>query len=201
MINNLQHLKIYEEIQENISEALTSLEGVQIKNKKGNAYVDDLKNQLNGIRFQFSEEVTFLEDNSEWEKFTIAFFGETNAGKSTILESLRIIFNENERQMRIKKLKATAEDYEKKFSDNFNNLTKDLKNYASEYLNKTRYINNQIKELTKIIIQPISLPKKIITYTLFVTCGFFVGCFISIMFPDFLNEIRDYLTAIIGMVK
>src|SRR5690606_12643807 len=50
------------------------------------------------IQKRFSDEITLLEDNAEWDKFTIAFFGETNAGKSTIIESLRIMFNEEARQ-------------------------------------------------------------------------------------------------------
>ncbi|MFB6349055.1 hypothetical protein ACFBZI_06425 [Moraxella sp. ZJ142] len=35
-----------------------------------------------------------LENNAEWKRFQIAFFGETNAGKSTIIETLRILLNE-----------------------------------------------------------------------------------------------------------
>ena len=35
-----------------------------------------------------------LKDNQEWDKFTIAFYGETGAGKSTIIESLRIKLEE-----------------------------------------------------------------------------------------------------------
>lgn len=40
------------------------------------------------------KQIKELEDNSEWEYFTVAFFGETNAGKSTIIETLRILFEE-----------------------------------------------------------------------------------------------------------
>lgn len=35
-----------------------------------------------------------LEKNSEWKTFTIAFYGETGAGKSTIIETLRILLQE-----------------------------------------------------------------------------------------------------------
>lgn len=35
-----------------------------------------------------------LRRNSEWSRFTIAFYGETGAGKSTLIETLRILLNE-----------------------------------------------------------------------------------------------------------
>ena len=36
-----------------------------------------------------------LRKNSEWKKLVIAFYGETNSGKSTLVEALRIYLNEN----------------------------------------------------------------------------------------------------------
>ncbi|EGQ8145244.1 hypothetical protein GKA54_11425 [Vibrio parahaemolyticus] len=35
-----------------------------------------------------------LETNAEWDTFTIAFYGETGAGKSTIIETLRVLLKE-----------------------------------------------------------------------------------------------------------
>lgn len=35
-----------------------------------------------------------LKANAEWDTFTVAVYGETNAGKSTIIETLRILLNE-----------------------------------------------------------------------------------------------------------
>ena len=58
----------------------------------------------------------FLEENSEWEKFTVAFFGETNAGKSTIIESLRILLNEKERERVIVKNNGNIENIEQEFT-------------------------------------------------------------------------------------
>lgn len=43
---------------------------------------------------QLRNELTELEKNAEWNTFTIAFYGETGAGKSTIIETLRILLNE-----------------------------------------------------------------------------------------------------------
>ncbi len=38
------------------------------------------------------KELESLKNNEEWEKFTIAFYGETGAGKSTLIECLRLFF-------------------------------------------------------------------------------------------------------------
>ena len=59
----------------------------------------DIVSRLEKINTEFQSEIEKLESSSEWEKFCIAFFGETNAGKSTIIESLRIIYNEKTRQV------------------------------------------------------------------------------------------------------
>ncbi|MCQ2635079.1 hypothetical protein E5E09_03395 [Helicobacter pylori] len=40
------------------------------------------------------KEFESLKNNEEWENFTIAFYGETGAGKSTLIECLRLFFKE-----------------------------------------------------------------------------------------------------------
>lgn len=49
---------------------------------------------LSQIKGKVSKKVAELESNAEWDEFTIAFYGETNAGKSTIIETLRIHLTE-----------------------------------------------------------------------------------------------------------
>ena len=44
---------------------------------------------------QISQDVGNLKNLSEWDVFTIAVYGETNAGKSTLIETLRILLNED----------------------------------------------------------------------------------------------------------
>ncbi len=55
-----------------------------------------------------------LKNNEEWEKFTIAFYGETGAGKSTLIECLRLFFKEPskmDQQERFKRLYANMKNY------------------------------------------------------------------------------------------
>lgn len=60
------------------------------------------------------KELESLKNNEEWEKFTIAFYGETGAGKSTIIECLRLFFREPgkmDQQERFKRLYANMKNY------------------------------------------------------------------------------------------
>ncbi|GAA8626488.1 hypothetical protein KYTH78_09890 [Helicobacter pylori] len=59
-------------------------------------------------------ELESLKNNEEWEKFTIAFYGETGAGKSTLIECLRLFFKEPskmDQQERFKWLYANMKNY------------------------------------------------------------------------------------------
>ncbi|GAA6949096.1 hypothetical protein CHC179_10600 [Helicobacter pylori] len=61
------------------------------------------------------KELESLKNNEEWEKFTIAFYGETGAGKSTLIECLRLFFKELgkiDQQERFKRLYANIKNHE-----------------------------------------------------------------------------------------
>lgn len=85
------------------------------------------------------------------KKFTIAFFGETNAGKSTIIESLRIIFDEQKRRREIENNMKEVNIMEDKLEEKSNELL----SYLSE-LNKIAEDEdmksvNEIKKLQRYI--------------------------------------------------
>ncbi|GAA7799593.1 hypothetical protein HpMS120_10170 [Helicobacter pylori] len=61
------------------------------------------------------KELESLKNNEEWEKFTIAFYGGTGAGKSTLIECLRLFFKEPskmDQQERFKRLYANMKNHE-----------------------------------------------------------------------------------------
>ena len=78
----------------------TELEKVvqSIKSMSQDAAISEEKNTaqltLAECQHQLKLNLEELHRNSEWSRFTIAFYGETGAGKSTLIETLRILLNE-----------------------------------------------------------------------------------------------------------
>ncbi|MFP6300703.1 GTPase [Helicobacter pylori] len=74
------------------------------------------------------KEFESLKNNEEWENFTIAFYGETNAGKSTLIECLRLFFKEQskvDQQERFKRLYST-------YQNNYQNDERKKQNILNE---------------------------------------------------------------------
>ncbi|WP_232255329.1 GTPase [Helicobacter pylori] len=59
------------------------------------------------------KELESLKNNEEWENFTIAFYGETNAGKSTLIECLRLFFKEQSKVVQQERFKSLYSNYVK----------------------------------------------------------------------------------------
>ncbi len=65
------------------------------------------------LEFESLKELESLKNNEEWENFTIAFYGETGAGKSTLIECLRLFFKERskmDQQERFRQLYSEKND-------------------------------------------------------------------------------------------
>ncbi|GAA7765712.1 hypothetical protein JP0170_10120 [Helicobacter pylori] len=69
--------------------------------------------EFKNLESESLKELESLKNNGEWEKFTIAFYGETGAGKSTLIECLRLFFKEPGKmyqQERFKRLYANMKN-------------------------------------------------------------------------------------------
>ncbi|MFP6244166.1 AAA family ATPase [Helicobacter pylori] len=102
------------------------------------------------------KELESLKNNEEWENFTIAFYGETGAGKSTIIECLRLFFKERSKMDQQERFKQLYSNYVKndrgsglalleleKFQDGAiigdgrSDFTTETKSYTLKHNNKT----------------------------------------------------------------
>lgn len=95
--------RLYSDVSASIAAAMAEVDALAVEHKQGKQEIGNIMQRLRGIQAHFDGELKLLEEHAEWENFTMAFFGETNAGKSTIIESLRILFNEQARQELLEK--------------------------------------------------------------------------------------------------
>ncbi|GAA7421195.1 hypothetical protein ID0987_06870 [Helicobacter pylori] len=64
------------------------------------------------LEFESLKELESLKNNEEWENFTIAFYRETGAGKSTLIECLRLFFKEQSKMDQQERFKRIYSNYE-----------------------------------------------------------------------------------------
>ncbi len=144
---------LYKSIIQQLDAASAEIATLKIENKEGQTKLADISKKMKDIRSDFKDELLFLEKNSEWEKFTLAFFGETNAGKSTIIESLRILFDEESRRELLRRNQGNLS----KFSDDVNQQIQKIKHAFAETIkiqaDKSSALNTDIKDLKKMLLQ------------------------------------------------
>jgi len=82
-------------LQEEVKNLLSSLEEIKdlqlnniASNENWNKCLENIKETINNGIEKLSKNFRILIPQTEWERFNIAFFGETNAGKSTLIEAL-----------------------------------------------------------------------------------------------------------------
>jgi hypothetical protein len=168
--NNIQNL--YEEISKNLHNAVNELNNLPSSGTKVSSTIQDTQGKLGNLQKKFDEELQFLKQNSEWDEFAIAFFGETNAGKSTIIESLRILFNDPSREELLKLEQEEKKDLLDKYDAAINRLKSTSEKDVNGVYAEIESIKKSIKSLQK---------SKIPYIVAFIVCmlvSFFIGAFI-----------------------
>lgn len=137
---------IYKTIQSKIQEINSEIILPQNINKEVAKNIHNSSNQIKGIVNRLESEINNLEDHSEWEHYTISFIGETNAGKSTIIEALRIKYEEEEKKktydknqgllIEEKKLREKLQEEEKLFNVQKQTTAENQTSQLSTYLQK-----------------------------------------------------------------
>ena len=116
----------YTEVQGVLDEALKTANMVQITGEKENVELLEIKRTLVALNTEFKKEIDKLENTTEWDRFCIAFFGETNAGKSTIIDALRIIYDEETRRAEILAQEKEYRNRLEEHCDNYRSLISSL---------------------------------------------------------------------------
>ena len=138
----------YNEVGKSLEEAINETELVELVGEEENAELMAIKSTLREMNNEFKEEISKLEASSEWDKFCIAFFGETNAGKSTIIESLRIIYDEEQRRLEKENQKKEYAAVLENHCENYEDLLESL-----QEINKLLESKKEPSKVVKVIKQ------------------------------------------------
>lgn len=135
----------YKDVKSTIESAMESAFNVQVKGDDENAFVQQMKKEIEKINEDFKTEIDVLEKSAEWEKFCISFFGETNAGKSTLIDSLRIIYDEESRLSELLKNRSEL----LKIVEQNSSVSSKLKDAIQNILTLAEMSNKKIEEIEK----------------------------------------------------
>ncbi len=81
---------IYLDVEKSIKDLQKIFENTDGADERLRAFNQEALKEFKNLESEGLKELESLKNNEEWEKFTIAFYGETGAGKSTLIECLRL---------------------------------------------------------------------------------------------------------------
>jgi hypothetical protein len=143
--------RLYTDISDSIATAMAEIADLKVEHKDGKKEITNIMERLRAIQERFDGELSLLEEHAEWDKFTIAFFGETNAGKSTILESLRILFKEESRQLLLQQNEQDLAKYEQALTHQINQVRNGLNRVCAEYAAEIEAIKKSAAALALVL--------------------------------------------------
>lgn len=138
IINELKKLR-------EISDSSIKDEEVQATQQKILTFIDK---QETKIRRQIVE----LRNLSEWDEFTVAFYGETNAGKSTLIDALRSILYDPEKVRQHQEFDNVDAKYQN-VVENIKNSSDKLENIKQNQAIEIENISLQSKKISTEIIR------------------------------------------------
>ncbi|MGN8481048.1 GTPase [Helicobacter pylori] len=104
---------IYSGVEKSIKDLQSIFKNADDKDEKLKRFNQEALKVFQQLERKSLKELESLKNNEEWENFTIAFYGETGAGKSTLIECLRLFFKEQSKvvqQERFKRLYSTYQN-------------------------------------------------------------------------------------------
>lgn len=144
--------KIYDLIIKSIKDIELELNGETGDIRLNNAKQQVLKIIRDVRTIEIEKSIEELKKNQEWDTFTIAFYGETNSGKSTIIESLRIYFQEEEKvktQIKFDEMQIEHESQIENLEKEFLKLKLGIDEYQTKYTTTVSDFDSQKEEIEK----------------------------------------------------
>ncbi len=112
---------IYSGVEKSIKDLQSIFKNTDDKDEKLKRFNQEALEVFQKLERESLKELESLKNNEEWENFTIAFYGETGAGKSTIIECLRMFFKEQSKVVQQERFKRLYSNYQKNYQNDERN--------------------------------------------------------------------------------
>ena len=113
MSNTNKTNQLYDQVMQLVDQSLAAVlkkDSATSSNQDMESAIASSRVLLEKMRDRTNKDIQELRELSEWDTFTIAFYGETNAGKSTLIETLRILLGDSEKLATQQKFRDLAMD-------------------------------------------------------------------------------------------
>ncbi|KHL78678.1 GTPase [Helicobacter pylori] len=108
---------IYSGVEKSIKDLQNIFKNTDDKDEKLKRFNQEALEVFQKLERESLKELESLKNNEEWENFTIAFYGETNAGKSTLIECLRLFFKEQSKVVQQERFKRLYSNYQNNYQN------------------------------------------------------------------------------------
>ncbi|MGL2597702.1 GTPase [Helicobacter pylori] len=108
---------IYLGVEKSIKDLQSIFKNTDDKDEKLKKFNQEALEVFQKLERESLKELESLKNNEEWENFTIAFYGETGAGKSTLIECLRMFFKEQSKVVQQERFKRLYSNYQNNYQN------------------------------------------------------------------------------------
>ncbi len=108
---------IYLSVEKSIKELQSIFKNADDKDEKLKRFNQEALEVFQKLERESLKELESLKNNEEWENFTIVFYGETGAGKSTLIECLRMFFKEQSKVVQQERFKRLYSNYQNNYQN------------------------------------------------------------------------------------
>lgn len=108
---------IYSGVEKSIKELQSIFKNTDDKDEKLKQSNQEALKVFQQLEFKSLKELESLKNNEEWENFTIALYGETGAGKSTLIECLRMFLKERSKVDQQERFKRLYSNYQNNYQN------------------------------------------------------------------------------------
>ncbi|WQW74369.1 50S ribosome-binding GTPase [Helicobacter pylori] len=108
---------VYLGVEKSIKDLQNIFKNTDDKDEKLKRFNQEALELFQKLEFKSLKELESLKNNEEWENFTIAFYGETGAGKSTLIECLRMFFKEQSKVVQQERFKRLYSNYQNNYQN------------------------------------------------------------------------------------